>query len=135
MNKFDAGSREGRLASKPTVSEASISERATEPDGDNQDSFVSYSLNFEDVILHRLFSDGQIGFYVDVGAGHPRLENDMFAFYQRGWSGINIEPDDGLHAALTEARPRDTNLRVALSDRLGGGLAYDELNGSARPCR
>jgi hypothetical protein len=130
MNEFDTGSREGRLPAKPAVSEESVSECATEPDGDDKDSFVSYSLNFEDVILRRLFADGQTGFYVDVGAGHPRLENDMFAFYQRGWSGMNIEPNHRLHAAFMEARPRDTNLRVTLSDRSTGALPSNELNGS-----
>ena len=54
------------------------------------DSFTSYSLNFEDVILHRLFPVNQTGFYVDAGAGHPRFENDTFSLYQRGWRGINI---------------------------------------------
>src|SRR5271165_325827 len=94
--------------------------------------FVSYSLNFEDVILHRLFAGIQSGFYVDVGAGHPRFENDMFALYQRGWRGINIEPNRGFHALLDEERPRDINLWVALSDSLDGGseLTYYELSGS-----
>jgi hypothetical protein len=80
MNEVDSESRKSRLPANSAVSERSISECVTEHDGDNKDSFVSYSLNFEDVIFHRLFSDGQIGFYVDVGAGHPRLENHMFAF-------------------------------------------------------
>jgi FkbM family methyltransferase len=94
------------------------------------DSFISYSLNFEDVILHRLFPINQTGFYVDVGAGHPRFENDTFSLYQRGWRGINIEPNHGFHARLMEERPRDTNLRVVLSDGFGGVLTYYELNGS-----
>jgi FkbM family methyltransferase len=94
------------------------------------DSFTSYSLNFEDVILHRLFPVNQTGFYVDVGAGHPRFENDTFSLYQRGWCGINIEPNHGFHAALMEERPRDINLGVVLSDSFGGALTYYELNGS-----
>ena len=77
-----------------------------------KDSFTSYSLNFEDVILHRLFPVSQTGFYVDVGAGHPRFENDMYALYQRGWRGINIEPNRGFHAQLMQERPRDINLRL-----------------------
>jgi FkbM family methyltransferase len=93
-------------------------------------SFISYSLNFEDVILHRLFPVTQTGFYVDVGAGHPRFENDTFSFYQRGWRGINIEPNHGFHCALMKERPRDINLQVVLSDSSGGALTYYELNGS-----
>jgi FkbM family methyltransferase len=96
----------------------------------DEDPFISYSLNFEDVILHRLFPVNRTGFYVDVGAGHPRFENDTFSLYQRGWRGINIEPNHGFHAALIEERHRDINLRVVLSDSVGGTLTYYELNGS-----
>jgi FkbM family methyltransferase len=94
----------------------------------DKEPFVSYSLNFEDVILHRLFSGIEKGFYIDVGAGHPRLENDTFSLYQRGWHGINIEPNQHFYAALVEARPRDINLEVALSDTSGGVLAYYEVD-------
>ena len=92
--------------------------------------FTSYSLNFEDVILHRLFPGTENGFYVDVGAGHPRFENDTFSLYQRGWRGINIEPNQGFHAALMEERPRDTNIRTVLSDSFGDVCTYHELDGS-----
>jgi FkbM family methyltransferase len=93
--------------------------------GNNESIFVSHSLNFEDVILHRLFSNVQVGFYVDVGAGHPCFENDTFALYQRGWLGINIEPNRRFHAALLQERPRDTNLAVAVSDRPGEITYYE----------
>ena len=82
------------------------------------------------MILHRLFPVSQTGFYVDVGAGHPRFENDMYALYQRGWRGINIEPNRGFHALLMQERPRDINLRVLLSDRAEDTLTYYEMNGS-----
>jgi FkbM family methyltransferase len=131
MHEFDLELQEAQqLAARPLVSKASVSEQVATNRRDEKDRFVSYSLNFEDVILHRLFSGSQTGFYVDVGAGHPRFENDTFALYQRGWCGINIEPNYDFHAALTKDRPRDTNLRVVLSDRVGGELTYYELNGS-----
>ena len=81
-------------------------------------------------MLHRLFPVNRPGLYVDVGAGHPRFENDTFSLYQRGWRGINIEPNHDFHAALMEERPRDINLRVVLSDIVGDAVAYYELNGS-----
>jgi FkbM family methyltransferase len=96
----------------------------------SEHAFTSYSLNFEDVILHRLFPVSPTGFYVDVGAGHPRFENDLFSFYQRGWHGINVEPNHGFHAELMQERPRDTNLRVLLSDTAGGSLIFYEIDGS-----
>jgi FkbM family methyltransferase len=94
------------------------------------DLFNSDSLNFADLVLCRLFPVNQTGFYVDIGAGHPRFGNDTFPLYQRGWRGINIEPSYGFHAALMEERSRDINLRVVLSDSSGEALTYDELDGS-----
>src|ERR1700730_17659307 len=94
------------------------------------DLFTSDSLNFADLVLRRLFPVNQMGFYVDIGAGHPRFENDTFPLYQRGWRGINIEPSYGFHTALMEERTRDINLRVVLSDSSGEALTYDELDGS-----
>ena len=41
------------------------------------------------------------------------------AFYERGWSGINIEPLDEYFDKLNQARPRDTNLKVAVGREAG----------------
>ena len=109
-----------------TASDAKI-ERASSLNGE---TFISYSRNFEDVILNRLFPIHKTGFYVDVGAGQPRFENDTFFLYQRGWRGINIEPNRELHTALVRDRPRDTNLQLALSDQDSDAIVYYELAGS-----
>lgn len=34
--------------------------------------FISYTHNFEDVMLYRAFRDVKAGFYIDVGAGDPK---------------------------------------------------------------
>jgi FkbM family methyltransferase len=81
--------------------------------------FVSYSINFEDVILHRVFAHRSDGFFVDVGAAHPVHENDTKALSDSGWTGVNIEPNPALFAELAAQRPRDRNLCVALADREG----------------
>jgi hypothetical protein len=54
--------------------------------------FISYGQNSEDVVLWRALRDIGTGFYVDVGAGDPKEDSVTHAFYERGWSGINIEP-------------------------------------------
>ena len=54
--------------------------------------FVSYAQNFEDVMLWRAFSHIESGFYIDVGAQHPTIDSVSLAFYERGWTGIDIEP-------------------------------------------
>ena len=75
--------------------------------------FISYAQNFEDVILWRALQEIEKGFYVDVGAQDPDLESVTRAFYERGWSGINIEPVDEYYDRLVEVRSRDINLKVA----------------------
>src|ERR1700730_4717252 len=94
------------------------------------DLFTSDSLNFADLVLRRLFPVNQMGFYVDIGAGHPRFENDTFPLYQRGWRGINIETRYGFHTALMEERSRDINLPGVLSNSTGDALTYVDLGGS-----
>jgi FkbM family methyltransferase len=93
-----------------------------------KEPFVSYSLNFEDVILNRLFAAVPTGFYIDVGAAHPRVANDTFLFYQKGWRGINVEPNHRFYVALAEERPQDINLPVLLSEVPGGKLVYYEVD-------
>jgi FkbM family methyltransferase len=91
--------------------------------------FVSYSANNEDVILNRLFAGQERGFYVDVGAGHPLYENDTRALYDRGWRGINVEPNIALYHELVEQRPLDRNINAAVSDTTGQ-LIYHEVLGT-----
>lgn len=82
-------------------------------------SFVSYAQNYEDVILWRALRDVENGFYVDVGAADPEEWSVTRAFYDRGWSGINVEPLDEYFDKLKHARPRDTNLKVAVGREAG----------------
>jgi FkbM family methyltransferase len=81
--------------------------------------FVSYSINREDVYLNRLFGEQAAGFFVDVGAAHPMFENDTKALYDRGWNGINIEPNAEFFDLLAAERPRDRNLNMAVSGSTG----------------
>ena len=76
----------------------------------------SYSQEGEDLILRRIFEGRVRGFYVDVGAHHPRRFSNTYFFYRRGWRGINIEPRPDAIRAFQSARRRDTNLQLAVSD-------------------
>jgi FkbM family methyltransferase len=91
--------------------------------------FVSYSANAEDVLLRRLFPGPVAGFYVDVGAAHPIWESDTKALWDRGWRGINIEPQEEFLAELRRYRPDDVSLGVALSDA-PGELTFFEVEGT-----
>ncbi len=81
--------------------------------------FVSYAGNHEDVVLHRLFKGQPTGTYVDVGAGHPVRGSVTKNLYDRGWSGVNVEPLPWHFPELEKHRPRDVNLALAVSDRDG----------------
>jgi FkbM family methyltransferase len=86
--------------------------------------FISYGQNCEDVVLWRALRDVEKGFYVDVGAADPEEWSVTRAFYDRGWSGINIEPLDEYFDKLKEARPRDTNLKMAVGREAGLRTLY-----------
>lgn len=80
-------------------------------------TFVSYAQNFEDVMLWRALKHIEQGFYIDIGAAWPDKDSVTKAFYERGWRGINIEPNPELNQQLQANRPNDTNLRIAIADR------------------
>jgi FkbM family methyltransferase len=81
--------------------------------------FVSYAQNFEDVILWRALGSVAHGFYIDVGAAWPTADSVTRAFYDRGWSGVNIEPNPRCFDELASARDRDVNLKLALAEGRG----------------
>ncbi len=84
-----------------------------------QDRVVSYAQNREDVILAAFFNDKPKGFYVDVGAHHHTDDSVTKYFYDRGWRGINFEPNKRLFDLLQEARPNDINLNIGIADKPG----------------
>ena len=88
-------------------------------------SFVSYSQNFEDVMLYRALKSVSKGFYIDVGANDPIVDSVTKAFYDRGWRGVNIDPSLKAFASLSAMRPRDTNLNLAVGDADGELIFYD----------
>jgi FkbM family methyltransferase len=87
-------------------------------------TIISYAQNFEDVMLARCFP-GPRGFYVDVGANDPDIDSVTRHFYERGWSGINIEPLASNFARLKKRRPRDVNLRIAAGATDGEMTFYE----------
>jgi len=78
--------------------------------------FISYAQNFEDVILWRALKNIEKGFYIDVGAAWPENDSVTKAFYDKGWRGINVEPNKQFYTELELARPNDINLCLALGE-------------------
>lgn len=67
------------------------------------------------MILQRIFETVEKGFYVDVGAHHPKRFSNTYLFYKNGWSGINIDATPGSMNSFKKIRPRDINLEAAIA--------------------
>jgi len=76
-----------------------------------------YSQEGEDIILSKFFPNKTSGFYVDIGAHHPKRFSNTYYFYNLGWRGINIDAMPGSMNAFKEIRPGDINLEIPISDQ------------------
>lgn len=77
----------------------------------------SWSQEGEDQILRRIFESQSNGFYLDVGAHHPKRLSNTYLFYKRGWRGINIDAMPGSMRAFEMCRPKDVNLELGISSK------------------
>ena len=91
---------------------------------------ISYAQNYEDVVLERCFKDVPAGFYIDVGAWDPLEHSVTHHFYERGWHGINIEPNPEYFRRLERDRARDINLRLVLGETDQETQTFTILKGS-----
>lgn len=85
--------------------------------------FISFAQNLEDVVLWRALGEVNGGTYVDVGAADPTVDSVTRAFYERGWSGLNVEPIPEYVGRLRSERPRD----VTVDACAGGGPGRAQL--------
>lgn len=79
----------------------------------------SWSQEGEDMVLRRVFEKKKIGFYVDVGAHHPKRFSNTYFFYRMGWSGINIDAMPGSMKEFKKYRRRDINLEFGVAKQEG----------------
>ena len=77
----------------------------------------SYSQEGEDMILNRIFENQRTGFFIDVGAHHPKRFSNTYFFYKKGWKGINIDAMPGSMRAFEKYRPRDINIEKPISSK------------------
>ncbi|MCI9843878.1 FkbM family methyltransferase [Flavobacterium pectinovorum] len=78
-------------------------------------SYKAYSQEGEDILLTRIFEGKKDGFYLDIGAHHPKRFSNTYLFYKKGWRGINIDPMPGIMKEFEKMRPRDINLEIGIS--------------------
>ena len=67
------------------------------------------------------------GRYIEVGANHPCNFSVSMAFYQKGWSGITVEPDPEFAQLQRRHRPNDIMVEAAITANDGDSIDF--------PCR
>jgi len=85
---------------------------------------VSWAEQWEDVRLWRVLRSLDPGFYVDVGAMDPSTDSVTRAFYDRGWSGLNVEANPFYVKRLIDDRPRDRVEGVAAGREHGNATLH-----------
>lgn len=80
----------------------------------------SFSQCGEDIIIDFIFF--QLGIdkpvYLDIGAYHPFILSNTYLFYQKGASGVTIEPDPNGVILLNKYRHRDVTLQAGIGKNL-----------------
>lgn len=77
---------------------------------------ISYGHQGEDAVLQAELKWVKKGTYVDVGAYHPVLYSNTYAFYKKGWNGIVIDPNFDMKPLYSIMRPRDTFVWTAVGE-------------------
>lgn len=67
----------------------------------------------EDMIAAN-FIDKEIGFYVDIGAYHPKRFSNTFYFYKKGWRGINVDGAAEAIRLLKKHRKKDISIQALM---------------------
>jgi hypothetical protein len=86
-----------------------------------RDSFSQFG---EDIIIEHLTWPIKSGLYVDVGCAHPYWFSNTCKLFERGWSGVNIDPNPEAIANFNAARPHDRNIPAAIGTQAGEADYY-----------
>ena len=90
-----------------------------------------YSQNDEERIINDLLGDA--GRFLDVGAFDGKTFSNTLRLYERGWSGVLVEPSPGVYEGLCkqyEGSDRAILRNVAIAETAGPLVFYDS-NGDA----
>lgn len=77
----------------------------------------SYSQEGEDLVVARYFDGKRDGYYIDIGAHHPFRFSNTYKFYEKGWSGICIDPLPECEELFKKYRQRDIFVQKGVSDK------------------
>ena len=111
-----------KLLTEPPSQLDRISETLRSPTGTSLP--LSYAQNLEDYHLSLAFAGQPTGTYIDIGGGHPVAGSVSFWFYERGWQGIVVEPQNALAALHRQVRPRDTVVSSLIGAHSGSAKLF-----------
>lgn len=73
-----------------------------------------YSQNGEDIVLGSIFKGIKNGFYVDIGAHHPKRYSNTLKLYKNGWTGLNVDANPLSIEEFKKYRKRDENILAGI---------------------
>ncbi|EKD52779.1 MAG: methyltransferase FkbM family [uncultured bacterium] len=76
----------------------------------------SYAQSGEDLIAWGELGGRKQGYYIDVGAFHPKVFSNTYMFYKKGWRGICIDPNPEMEELFRKARPGDKFLNMGVGE-------------------
>ena len=94
------------------------------------DTFLSHAQNGEDVVLWRALGHIEHGVYLDVGANDPSDDSVTRSFYDRGWSGIAVEPNSAFATKFRAERPRDQVVEAVVTDSPDVSITLHVVDGT-----
>lgn len=95
----------------------------------NSNLVHSYSQFGEDLVIDSIINKDK-GFYIDIGANDPVNLSNTKRFYDKGWNGINIEPQSFKISEFNSLRERDVNLNLGVGPK-NGELRFYQVELSA----
>jgi hypothetical protein len=94
---------------------------------------LHFGQSAEDAILLRLFGGKMEGFYVDLGAYHPRRYSNTFILHHFfKWGGVNVDASAEAIALFEQERPGDTNVHAAIGPVTDEEIVYWKFDYPAR---
>ncbi len=91
----------------------------------------SFAQSGEDIIADVELGKKKDGFYVEVGAYHPKLFSNTYLFYKRGWNGVCIEPRPGAEREFEKIRPKDKFVSLGVGTKKDVLEYYEFDDGAA----
>ena len=93
---------------------------------------IIYSNWGADMIVLNIFKKKKDGVYIDVGCHHPFINNNTYFLHKKGWRGINLDLDYNSIDMFNFFRPKDNNIKMALSDKKDKANLYFFHNRAAK---